>query len=185
MQDNQVFQVRLNELESDITEAIRVVAGYLALMWCKPCLNNTKHFAFWMIDLSCIFKVLSCDNLVAYSAHLGEAYAKLAASRMWAVVSCLVDEAVELQQLPSNHIKCIHGFKACDDENLHGPMKLEETRALLKFIDDGITQSKRDHTLFILLLRSNIRYKREFARLSHEVKQVSDIYLEAVELNEA
>lgn len=199
----QVFQV---EGDPDLEATMHNVAGQLAPTSRKTYTYDAKHFALWMANRDLTLQSLSRDDLVAYRAHLAEAYAKATASRMWAVARRLLDEAAQRQVLTKNPAEGIRGFRAGDDESPHRALKREEARALLDAIDQRTALGKRDYALIMLLLRTGIRRseaamltlgdltmeqgyhvaviqhgkgnKRGLAKLPVEVRQAIDNYLQ-------
>jgi len=157
MQTTQAVRVFHVEYDPDLQATMHNVAGQLAPTSRKTYTYDAKHFALWMADRDLALQSLSRDDLVAYRAHLTEAYAKATASLMWAVARRLLDEAVQRQVLARNPAEGIRGTRAGDDESPHRVLEREEARGLLDAIDQRTALSKRDYALIMLLLRTGIR----------------------------
>ncbi len=204
----QAIHVKNIVLDPPLTATMQNVAGQLAPTSCKTYTVDAKHFAQWMDEHDLSLFSLDRDDLVAYRAHLAQTYATSTASRMWAVVKRLLDEAVQRDLLAKNPTEGIRGFKAGEDESPHRALKREEAKALLDAIDQKTAIGRRDYALIMLLLRTGIRRaeavaltigdlvmeqghhvavirhgkgnKRGLAKLPVEVRQVIDDYLVAV-----
>ena len=201
------IQVKEMVLAPPLAATMQNVVGQLAPTSRKTYTVDMKHFAQWMADQNLSLISLNRDDLVAYRTHLAETYAKSTASRMWAVVRRLLDEAVQRDLLAKNPVEGVRGFRAGDDESPHRALKREEAKLLLDAIDRHTALGKRDYALIMLLLRTGIRRaeavvltigdlvmeqgyhvaiiqhgkgnKRGFAKLPVEVRQIIDDYLVA------
>lgn len=153
----QSIQVKEMVLAPPLAATMHTVAGQLAPTSRKTYMVDTKHFAQWMAEQNLSFFSLDRDDLVAYRTHLAETYAQSTASRMWAVVRRLLDEAVQRGTLTKNPTEGIRGFKAGEDESPHRALKREEAKSLLDTINRRTTLGKRDYALIMLLIRTGIR----------------------------
>lgn len=196
-------------LTSPMAATMQNVAGQLAPTSHKTYMIDAKHFAQWLAGQNLSLNALDRDDLVSYRAHLAETYAQSTAARMWAVVRRLLDEAVQRGLLSTNPAEGIRGFKAGEDESPHRALKREEAKALLEAINRSTVLGKRDYALLMLLLRTGIRRaevvaltigdltmeqgyhvaiirhgkgnKRGLAKLSVEVRQTIEDYLEVAD----
>ncbi len=157
MHRTSAIQVKELVLAPPLAATMQNATGQLAPTSRKTYTIDAKHFAQWMIDQDLSLFSLGRDELVAYRRYLAEQYAKTTASRMWAVVRRLLDEAVQRGLLAHNPAEGIRGFKTGDDESPHRALKREEAKLLLDAIDRRTIIGKRDYALIMLLLRTGIR----------------------------